>query len=89
VTLEQQIDQIAADHGVDSIAVGRMPVGERIVWTATVHWSGFSRTGTACVHGYSDDSIQGALSDALKQVAAARVPGDVPVPTLAPMQEAA
>jgi hypothetical protein len=73
-SLEDALDKIAADNDLTNIAVGRMPVGTRIVRTATVHYSGHARDGIGCSSGHSDVSIQLALMDALSKAAANRAP---------------
>ena len=73
MTLEQTLTQIAKDHGFTTVAVGRMPVGDRIVWTACGHWVGFSARGITCCHGHSDTSIRDALNNMIRAAQADRV----------------
>ena len=73
MTLEQTLAQIAKDHGFTSVDVGRMPVGDRIVWTASGHWDGFSARGITCCHGHSDTSIRDALNNMIRAAQADRV----------------
>ena len=77
MTLEQTLTQIAKDHGFTTVAVGRMPVGDRIVWTACGHWEGFSARGINCHSGHSDASIRGALDDMIREAQADRTPAVV------------
>ena len=77
MTLEQTLAQIAKDHGFTSVDVGRMPVGDRIVWTASGHWEGFSARGIVCQQGHSDTSIRDALDNMIRAAQADRVPAVV------------
>ena len=74
MTLEQTLAQIAKDNAFTSIDVGRMPVGDRIVWTACGHWDGFSARGIPCDSGHSDASIRDALDDMIRKAQADRTP---------------
>ena len=67
MALEASLDKIASDNDLTTVAVGRMPVAEDIVWTATVHWSGHSSDGNSCAGGNSRHSIQDAVHKALQQ----------------------
>lgn len=73
-SLEDALDKIAADNDLTSVAVGRMPVGNRVVRKAIVHYDGYARDGIGCSSGYSDVSIQLALMEALSKAAANRTP---------------
>ncbi|GAA0729880.1 hypothetical protein [Sphingomonas japonica] len=72
--LEQSLEQIATANGLSTVDVGRMPVGDRVVWTATLHWVGYSRSGNPCKSGHSNISIAEAVARALGNVAADRTP---------------
>lgn len=87
-TLEAALDKIAADNNLTSISVGRMPVGDRMVYTANVHWEGFARSGNSCAGGNSEQSIRHALADAITAAQADRTPLDI-VPCELPTMEAA
>lgn len=67
MTLEDHLAKIAKDNDLTTIAVGWMPVEDRIVWTASVHWSGFSVRGIPCESGTSEKSIAEAVKDALNK----------------------
>jgi hypothetical protein len=67
-TLEAALTKCAHDNDLDTIAVGRMPVGDRVVWTATVHWAG------TCAQSHSDTSIQDALGKAIEKASSLRAP---------------
>lgn len=74
LTLEAALATIAADNGLTSIAVGRRPVGERVVYTALVHYDGFAADGIPCEQGLSDVSIVDAIAQALDKAATNRAP---------------
>lgn len=61
MTLEQYLDNVAVENGFTSVSVGRMPVEERLLYTARVHYKGFARDGIGCSSEHSDHSIQDAL----------------------------
>lgn len=85
-SLEDTLAAIAAAHNFNSVTVGRMPVDDRVVYTASVHYDGYARDGIGCEHGKSDDSIRGALNDAIEKAAKNRRPSDTdvgPIPALA------
>lgn len=73
-TLEQALAKIAADNGLDRVDVGRMPVEDRIVFCATVHWTGFAANNIPCATGHSDKSIRHAMEAALEAAAGNRAP---------------
>jgi hypothetical protein len=81
-TLEEALAKVAADNNFTSVSVGRMPVGDRIVWTASVHFDGHARDGICCAQGCSRDSIREALHDAIVQAAANRAPLAIMPPAL-------
>ena len=87
-TLEHALDQIARDNALTSVTVGRMPVGDRLVHTCTVHWDGFAR-GVACASGHSKTSIREAVEAALKAAAEERVPFPADVPEIPTLEAAA
>lgn len=86
--LEQALDKIAADNNLTVISVGRMPVGDTVYWTATVHWEGFARSGNACAGANNERSLRHALADAITAAQADRTPLDI-VPCELPTLEAA
>lgn len=73
-TFEEYLDKIAADNDLTSIQLGRMPVGDRIVRTATVHYAGHTRGGICCQSGDSDTSVREALYQAIEKAQADRAP---------------
>lgn len=77
-TLEEALAKIAADNDLSTVQVGRMPLSDgRIIFTATVHWDGFARSGNACEGGSSEQSIRHALADAITAAQADRTPLDI------------
>ena len=89
-SLEAALDAIASDNALTSVTVGRMPVGDRIIRTASVHYEGFARDGIGCSQAHSDTSIADALAKALANAVTNRTPVSVvPVslPTLAGLAE--
>lgn len=74
LTLEEYLDKVAADNDLTTVAVGRMLVGERIVRTATVHYTGHAADGIACDSGTSDTSVREALHKAIEKAQANRAP---------------
>lgn len=72
-TLEAALDKIAADNNLTSVTVGRMPVGERVIYTANVHWAGNSRSGINCDQGHGA-TIREALSEAIGKSVINRTP---------------
>jgi hypothetical protein len=87
-TLESALAKIAVENNFTTIEVGRMPVGDRIVWTACVHWAGHAISGNACAQGHSDDSIRHALCNAIEKSADDRRPL-APIPCALPAFEEA
>lgn len=87
ISLEAALDKIAADNNLTSVTVGRMPVGERVVYTANVHWDGFARGHINCTLGHGA-TIREALSEAMGKAVAERTPDAAPVDAL-PALEAA
>ena len=73
-TFEDYLDQIAEDNDLTSIALGRMPVGDRILRTATVHYTGHALDGIRCSSGHSDTSVREALHRAIEAAQANRAP---------------
>lgn len=76
-TLEAVLDKIAAENDLTTIAVARMRVGDRIVCSATVHYSGHAQNGIGCSSAHSDHSLQDALHKAIVTASENRAP--VPV----------
>ena len=74
VSFEEYLDKVAADNDLTNIALGRMPVGDRIVRTATVHYAGHARDGIGCSSGHSDTSVREALARAVEKAAENRTP---------------
>jgi len=87
VSLEAALTKIAAEHDFNTISVARMPVGERVVWTAMVHWDGYTRNSIPCAAGNSHISIADALVDAIDRARENRL-ADVAIPALE-MEQAA
>lgn len=73
-SFEDYLDKVAADNDLTSIALGRMPVGDRIVRTATVHYTGHALDGIRCSSGQSADSVREALHRAIEAAQANRAP---------------
>lgn len=88
-TLEAALERIARDNDYTSVTVGRMPVGERIVFTADVHWDGYSARNICCQSGHSEKSIHDALINAINAAVVDRSPAGYLPPELPAMQEAA
>ncbi|GGB14837.1 hypothetical protein GCM10011380_00310 [Sphingomonas metalli] len=88
-SLEAALDKIAADNGLTSVSVGRMVVGDRIVRTANVHYTGYARDGIGCSQGHSDVSIRLALTEALTKAAQNRTPEIVGADALPALEQAA
>ena len=87
MSLEAALTKLAAEHNLDTISVGRMPVGKRVVWTATVHWVGYKQSGNSCAGGHSDISIADALANAIAKARQDRL-ADIAIPALE-MEQAA
>ena len=82
MTLEQSLNDVAEANDFTSVAVGRMLVGERVVWKATVHYDGHARDGIGCSGELSDHSIQDALHKAIIKAQANRTPPVIAPPVL-------
>ena len=87
VSLEAALTKIAAEHDFNTISVARMPVDERVVWTAMVHWEGYARNSIPCAGGNSRISIADALADAIAKARENRL-ADIEIPALE-MEQAA
>jgi hypothetical protein len=74
LTLEAALTKCADDNDFTVVAIGRMPVGERVLWTASVHWEGHAAGGIACQHGDSEISIHEALCKAIEFAQLKRAP---------------
>lgn len=85
--LEAALDKIAADNNLTSVNVGRMPVGDRVIYTANVHWDGSARSGNPCQQGHGA-TIREALCEAIKRAAFDRTPIPAPVDALPTMEAA-
>jgi hypothetical protein len=72
-TLEQVLAQVAEQNILTVVSVGRMPVGDRVVHTACVHWDGYSSDGISCAHGHSNVSIADALNNAIAKAQVGRI----------------
>lgn len=87
LTLEEVLAKIAADDDLTTVTIGRMPVGDRVVYTANVHWEGFSRSHQ-CASGSSEISIRHAVEAALTEATVCRQPQHT-VPPVIPAFEVA
>lgn len=73
-TLESVLNRVAVDNNLTTIAVGRMQVGDRVVYHATVHYDGLARDGYNCSRINSSRSIGDALFGAIHAASANRTP---------------
>jgi hypothetical protein len=87
ITLEQSLTQIAADNSFTTVSVERMPVEDRVIWCASVHWNGPSARGIRCQTGHSDISIVDAMRAAIAAANADCTPV-IDVPAMLPALEA-
>ena len=71
-TLESVLAKSAAENDFNTISVGRMPVEDRIVYTASVHFE--HRGVRQCEQGHSEHSIRDALHKAIIAAAEVRKP---------------
>ncbi len=86
--LEDALKKIARENGLTSISVTAYADFRAANMGATVHWSGYAKSGNACAFGRGPTAHE-AIAAALAAAAADRVPAATDIGVLPTLAEAA